>query len=325
MRGLDELQLAVDPARFFAYVAERQRRPLGKPLEYQRKVLRSTSKRLVLVAGRQTGKSSCLAARALWQALFTPGSLTLLVAPTERQSKILFAKVARMYRAFGGKVDATSARRLGLELENDSQIEALPGSPGTIQGFSADLLIVDEAGFISEELLDAATPSLAATDGTLILAGRPAGKRGPLYHTWVHATDYEKHMVRADECPLITPGFLASERRRMTEREYASQYLCSFEDAEDAVFREHLIERAFVDEPALWSDFSTGTAEYYYDPDAEQWRSAEELLLGRPKRSLEVIERDINSYLSGAPNLDPDRLLDEYREAKGEQEALGHG
>jgi terminase large subunit-like protein len=301
------------------------RRPLGKPLEYQRKVLRSTSKRLVLVAGRQTGKSSCLAARALWQALFTPGSLTLLVAPTERQSKILFAKVARMYRAWGGKVDATSARRMGLELENDSQIEALPGSPGTIQGFSADLLIVDEAGFISDELLDAATPSLAATDGTLILAGRPNGKRGPLYEVWAHATDYERHMVRADQCPLITPGFLASERSRMTEREFASQYLCSFEEAEDAVFREELLERAFVDAPPLWADFSTsGVGEYMLD-DEGRWVRAEDLALGRPRRSLEDLEKDINRFLSGAPGLDPERLLKEYEEAKSEEEASGHG
>lgn len=320
MSGLDELQLAVDPARFFTYVSERMRRPLGKPLEYQKKVLRSTSKRLVLVAGRQTGKSSCLAALALWQALFTPSSLTLLVAPTERQSKILFAKTARMYRAWGGKVDAISARRLGLELENDSQIEALPGSPSTIQGFSADLLIIDEAGFVSDELLDAATPSLAATDGTLILAGRPNGKRGPLYEVWSNAMNYEKHMVRADECPLISPGFLASERKRMSEREYRSQYLCSFEDAEDAIFAGHLIDKAFVDEPPLWSDFSTnGTARYHYDLGTEMWRSAEEL--GKPKRSLQAIERDMESaILRGGVGVNVDKLLEEYRNAKEEAE-----
>lgn len=323
MRGTLELRHTLDPVAFFRHVAERQRRPMGEPLGYQSKVLRSFSKRLVVVTERQCGKSTCLAARALNQALFVPGSLTLLVAPTERQSKILYAKTARMYRAYGGTVDAISARRMGLELENDSVIEALPGNPATIQGFSADLLIIDEAGFVTDELLDAATPSLAATDGTLILAGRPSGKRGPLYEVWAHATDYERHMVRADQCPLITPGFLASERSRMTEREFASQYLCSFEEAEDAVFREDLLERAFVDAPPLWADFSTrGVGEYMLD-DEGRWVRAEDLALGRPRRSLKAIEADINRYLAGAPGFDADRLIREYEDAK--QEALERG
>ena len=60
------------------------------------------------MAGRQCGKSSTLAALALHAAFFTPGSLTLCLAPTERQAKILFAKVGRLYRAYGGEVDATS-------------------------------------------------------------------------------------------------------------------------------------------------------------------------------------------------------------------------
>jgi hypothetical protein len=160
----------------------------------------------------------------------------------------------------------------------------------------------------------------------LILAGRPNGKRGPLYEVWAHATDYERHMVRADECPLISPGFLASERRRMTEREYRSQYLCAFEEAEDAVFHEHLLERAFADEPPLWADFSTnGVAQYYYDANVEQWRSAEDLMLGRPCRTLEQVEADINRYLAGAPGFDPDRLLKEYEEVRNEEEASGRG
>lgn len=125
---------------------------------------------------------------------------------------------------------------------------------------------------------------------------------------------------------MISPEYLAAERSRMSEREFAAQYLCSFEEAEDQVFREDLIERAFVDSRPLWSDFSADcAAQYHYDADVGQWRRAEDLLLGKPKRTPEDIERDINRAICGAPGFDPDRLIREYDDAKREQEALGHG
>jgi hypothetical protein len=76
----------------------------------------------------------------------------------------------------------------------------------------------------------------------------------------------------------------------------------------------------------LWSDFAVdGVAQYDYDANVDQWRSAEDLMLGRPKRTLEDIESDINRAICGAPGFDPEQLLREYDEAKHEQEALGHG
>ncbi|MBV9405137.1 MAG: hypothetical protein JO211_07320 [Acidobacteriaceae bacterium] len=117
---------------------------------------------------------------------------------------------------------------MGLELANESAIEALPGNASGIQGYDADLVIVDEGGFVGAELLDAITPSLATTDGRLVFAGRPNGEWGPFYEVYAHGVGWEQHIVRADESPLITPGFLASERARMSEREFAAQYLCDF-------------------------------------------------------------------------------------------------
>lgn len=42
---------------------------------------------------------------------------------------------------------------------------------------------------------------------------------------------------------------------------------------------------------------------------------------GRPKRTLEAISRDIERFLSGAMGYDPDKLLEEYEQAKHEEEA----
>ena len=53
-------------------------------------------RRLVLNCARQTGKSTTAATLALHRALYYPGSLILLVSPSQRQSTELFRKIAAL-------------------------------------------------------------------------------------------------------------------------------------------------------------------------------------------------------------------------------------
>jgi len=103
---------------------------------------------------------------ALHKSLVTPDSLVLILAPAERQAKELFSKVAEAYHALGHVIPAESYRKLGMELTNGSRIEALPGTEKTVRGFSGvDLLIVDEASRVADELYYAVRPMLAISGG----------------------------------------------------------------------------------------------------------------------------------------------------------------
>jgi hypothetical protein len=53
--------------------------------------------------------------------------------------------------------------------------------------------------------------------------------------------------------------------------------------------------------------------------------SAQDLMLGRPKRTIEAIEKDMERAIAGAPGFGPQKLLEEYKQARYEQEALGGG
>src|SRR5215212_11876360 len=111
---------------------------------------------------------------ALHQALSKPSSLILILAPAERQAKELFTKVATSYRALGHAIAADSYRKLGMELSNGSRIEALPGTEKTIRGFSGvDLLLVDEASRVADELYFAVRPMLAVSGGRLMMLTTP--------------------------------------------------------------------------------------------------------------------------------------------------------
>jgi hypothetical protein len=56
--------------------------------------------------------------------------------------------------------------------------------------------------------------------------------------------------VTADQCPRISPEFLAEEKATMPERTFAMEYFCEFGDAADALFREEDLARA-TSEPIL--------------------------------------------------------------------------
>ena len=234
----DDLRLALDRVAF----AEE----LGIiPDRWQESLLRSGSKRVLLNCSRQSGKSTMAGVIALHRALYHPGSLVLILAPSERQAKELFSKVAEHYRALGHTIQTDSHRKLGMLLANGSRIEALPGSEKTIRGFSgAGLLILDEAARVDDGLYHAIRPMLAVSGGALMMLSTPYGKRGVFYEAWVGAESWDRYEVPAVEIPRISEEFLEEERRSLPPFVYHQEYECSFEETEDQVFSADLIDSA---------------------------------------------------------------------------------
>src|SRR5215211_2384118 len=174
----EDLKLALDRSAFAAALGM-------EPDPWQHDLLRSTSDRVLLNCCRQSGKSTMTGIVALHRALYHPGSLILCLAPALRQSQELFGKVLGFYRDLGRPVSAQAERKLSLELENESRILTLPGTDKTIRGFSGvDLLIVDEASRVADELYFAVRPMLAVSGGALIMLSTPNGKRGVFYEEW---------------------------------------------------------------------------------------------------------------------------------------------
>jgi hypothetical protein len=217
--------------------------------EWQKQVLRSTSPRMLLNCSRQAGKSTVTSVLAVHTARYRPESLVLHISPSLRQSSELFRSCLRVYRAAGRPVESEAETLLRLELANGSRIISLPGTEGTVRGFAAPALVaVDEASRVEDELLTAVTPMLAtSTQGRLLALSTPAGKRGWWYKAWEDGGDlWERVSVLAKDIPRISPEFLANERHLMTASRYRQEYECSFEEADDAVFRAEDFKAAYV-------------------------------------------------------------------------------
>lgn len=219
----------------------------------QRAVLESTARRGILNCTRQWGKSTVTAAKAVHRAWSEPGCLVLVASPTERQSAEFMRKAADFLRCLKIRPRGDGDQSLSLLLPNRSRIVGLPGSEGTIRGFSGvSLLLIDEASRVPDALYKALRPMLAVRNGDLWLMSTPYGRRGFFWHAWEYGGPaWEKTAIPATDCPRIPPEFLAEERSELGPLWFAQEYLCEFVDNGSNWFARALIESALSDDLPL--------------------------------------------------------------------------
>lgn len=244
-----------------AYASRWARRLNWIPDDWQGSVLDSEARQIIILCSRQTGKSTTTAVKVAHKGLFHPGALILLLAPSERQSIELMHKAKEFIEQEG--VASTSLTRTRAEFANGSRIFALPGKESTVRGYSgADLVVIDEASRVPNDLYYAIRPMLAVSNGQIVLLSTGWGKRGFFHDIWTGGNEYgwqwpwkenspddnwERYSVPGPECPRITPEFLEQEKSKMPDWFYKQEYLCDFAETQDSVFR-------FDDIAAMFSD-----------------------------------------------------------------------
>jgi len=220
---------------------------LGISLDpWQKTVVKSNSRRHILLCSRQSGKSSMAALIALHTALYKDAALILIIANAKRQSQELFMKIKEYCNLIEPYPTMIADTMTSCTFANGSRIICLPGSDASIRGFSAvDLIIEDESSRVEDATYYATRPMLAVSNGRIMLLSTPFGKRGHFYEVWVSEEDWVRTIVTANQCPRISKEFLAEERAGLGRLIYDQEYNCIFQDLIDSVFSEYDINRAF--------------------------------------------------------------------------------
>src|SRR5205809_5106479 len=213
-------------------------RHLGmEPDPWQVEVLESTHPRLLLNCSRQAGKSTVVAVLALVHALFRPMIKVVILSRSQRQANELLRQIKFFHLILR---ERCKLRRTANELEfsNLSRIVSLPCKEETIRGFAhVDILILDEAARVPDNLYRSVRPMLAVSEGRLICLSTPHGKRGFFWNAWARGgADWQRIEIPATKCSCIKPAFLAEERRALGESWYRQEYECSFEALEGLVY-----------------------------------------------------------------------------------------
>lgn len=139
-----------------------------------------------------------------------------------------------------------------IELENGSRIISLPAKSQATVGYTADLLVLDEAKIIPDDLYKSVRPMLATTGGRVIALSTPLGQRGWFYEACKQCEDaklrnepapYRLFKRTCWDCPRLDREFIEQERRMIGDHWFRQEYEVEFLAPEGAVFRGEDVDR----------------------------------------------------------------------------------
>jgi Terminase large subunit, T4likevirus-type, N-terminal len=222
MNNLRETAYRLDPALWVREI-------LGvSPTAWQETFLRSPRGSSILaLTARQVGKTTTAAWGIAHSMLLTPGSLSVIACPAQRQS----AEAVRRVRGALVKTDAElkSDNVYGLELANGSRVLALPGTDDSIRGLTVDgWIVADEAARLPVDLIAALRPMRARRpQARFAMLSTAWSRTDPFWTAW--ASDDQTWIrlkATADTDPsLFAAEFLEQERRALGEHDFNREYL----------------------------------------------------------------------------------------------------
>jgi hypothetical protein len=205
-----------------------------------------------IAAARRTGKTELGETLAIWTAMRERNVIVLILSATQDAARRLTESIAAKLNANrltrGAVVDDFATR---ITLSNNSRIISLPASQRQVRGYGKGvrLVILDEAGFMPEELWAAAhyTALDERPQSRILMLGTPwggpehffrrsfmAGQEGDPDHSSFHWT-YEVN-------PRLDRAYLERQRDRVSPAEYAAEVLGEWSDAIGSLFPRDLLD-----------------------------------------------------------------------------------
>ena len=245
------------------------------PTPYQTEFLQDQSKRIVLLWSRQSGKSHTIAAKAIWHSLSYPKTLSLIVAPSLRQSMILSDRIQDHLANLTPQQRRkwiTKQQRTQILFSNQSRIIALPCSENLLRGYTAHVIIADEANFFQNDqdiFYSILLPMLSTTNGTLIASSTP-WNRDSVFYKFTQDTGFRKYVVTCEEAVkagLMTQQFIDQMKQLLPTERFQREYESQFVEDVDAWLTQSLIVSCIDSnlEPYYFQDMPKG--EFYVGVD----------------------------------------------------------
>jgi hypothetical protein len=248
------LKCAGDPIYFlkkFVFIQTSEGRMLFTPYLFQEKLLYLLNKhdRTLILKSRQLGITTLTAAYALWLMLFKKDQSILALAPTQEKARNIVDKVRFAYSQLPSwlKIAALEDNKLSLILENGSKIKAASGASESARGYTANVLILDEAAFIenAEDLWGSAQQTLA-TGGRAIVLSTPNGIGQWFHQQWVGAESEENNFIPVrlpwSVHPLRNQKWREDQDKELGKRLAAQECDCNFNSSGDTYFEAEDLE-----------------------------------------------------------------------------------
>jgi hypothetical protein len=240
MSKLRELAYAIDPALWVQHM-------LGvEPALWQAQFLRAPLGASILaLTARQVGKTTTAAWAIAHFMLFTPGGLSVIACPAQRQSKEAVRRVRDILIKVGA--DLKSDNIYELELTNGSRVLALPSTDDSIRGLTVDgFIIADEAARLPNDLIAALRPMRARRpQARFAMLSTAWSRTDPFWTSWADDdTSWIRLKATADAVTFFSEEFLEQERCALGENGFKREYLGIPGGGDASPFSWDLYERA---------------------------------------------------------------------------------
>ena len=285
------------------------------------------NRRVILMEGRQQGKTTTSAAYILWYTLFQANKTVAILANKATSAREVLNRYQTMYELLPQWMQqgVTTWNKGDIELENGSKVFTSATSASGIRGKSVNLLYVDEAAIIpnqvAEEFFTSVYPTISAGQTTkILLSSTPLGYN----HFWKFWNDAENG--RNGFTPLFIPyweipgrddKWAAEQKAMLGELKYNQEVLCKFLGSSLTLIDSSTIEYMSTC-PTVYS--KDGLDLYEYPIKAE--RDDEEKLVRKPHSYVIVADtaKGVGGDYSAFVIIDitevPYKLVGKYRDNK---------
>jgi hypothetical protein len=226
---------------------------------YQRKVIElEYNRNFILMCGRQVGKSEIVSKKIADFLLNNPNKHLMIVSGVERQASGLYNKTLRLIEKNYPRMlkkGKDKPLRTVFKLTNGSVLRTEPvGIDGSgARQHTLDGIIFEEMQLIPEEAYAAITPMLLTTGGFIWMLGTAWATEGYVYER-LSDPEFEVIRVNSEEVAEQRPEpqktimlkHLANEKKRLTEAQYAQEYLAIPSENLRQIFPDNLIKRTLT-------------------------------------------------------------------------------
>lgn len=183
-----------------------------KPYRHQRVLLKKfvetgkleyTGKRNHIIIGpRQCGKTTAIAIYILWYMIFNPDRCVALVANKLAMGTEILARIKEMHAMLPDFIRPTVIKNTKefFKFENHTAVLVISAHSNSIHGRSIDLMVIDEAAFITkstfEDFICSVFPTqVSRPDAQMIMISTPHGVDHQFYDIWTRALEERNSFI----------------------------------------------------------------------------------------------------------------------------------
>jgi hypothetical protein len=267
-------------------------------------------KNFLLFCGRQVGKSEIVAWAIATLLLNVPNIKLLIVSGVERQASSLYDKVLHYVEdnhRFALRSGKERPLKTEMKFKNGSMLitEPLGLDGASARRHTLHGIIIEEMQLVPEKAYESLTPMMLTTGGFLWLLGTAWATEGYVYE---RLSDKDFLVIRvnseqvAEQRPepnrTIMLEYLAKERRRLSEAQYAQEYLAIPQENARQVFPDNLIAKCL-----------TGKREDYINRNDEFICGVDPAGLGNDEGDIAILKNLANGDMVQVDNIITRKLL----------------